>query len=381
MTIEALPIDALRVRALECLPAEPVPMSFSALTARRSVLVTLRSGGLIGTGETWVNYPDWGWRERIATLDGLRELVLGADAADPTALLDTLADRLRGVARQWGAPGPVWQALSGIDMAAWDLLGAATGRPVAGLVSDLHGHGAQPVSRVPAYGSGVGPTRVTDLTERALRLGLTAIKIKVGFGEDTDLATIRDVRAVDGNGLRVFADANQAWDPPTARRMCALLAEHGVEWFEEPIAGDGLADLELLAEATGVALATGENVYGRDACIRYASSPAIAHIQPDPSKTAGISLSAEIGRLPGRALLTPHCYGGAPTLAASTQLVASAPRPGWVELDLRDNPLRDRIAAGPELGSDGHLSVPDGPGLGLTYDTGELTRMTLEESE
>ena len=209
-----------------------------------------------------------------------------------------------------------------------------------------------------------GPTQVAELTERALHLGLTAIKIKVGFGEDTDLATVRDVRTVGGDRLRVFADANQAWDPPTARRMCGRLAEHGVNWFEEPIAGDGLDDLEALAEGAGVALATGENVYGRGAYTRYASSPAIAHIQPDPSKTAGISLGAEIGRLPGRARLSPHCYGGAPSLAASVHLVASAPRPGWVELDLRENPLRDRIAAGPELGSDGHLSVPDGPGPG-----------------
>ncbi|MCG5212803.1 mandelate racemase/muconate lactonizing enzyme family protein [Streptosporangium sp. KLBMP 9127] len=367
-----LPIDSLSVRVLSAPLREQVPMSFSALTERRSVLVTVGAGGVTGTGETWVNYPGWAWRERLATLDGLRPLLIGADAADPAALMSGLAARLHGVARQWGAPGPLWQALSGIDMAIWDLLGHVHGRPVA----DLLGNGTATATRVPAYGSGVGPTGVAELTERALELGLTAIKIKVGFGEETDLTTIRGVRAVAGPGLPVFADANQAWDPATARHMCTVLAEHGVAWFEEPLAGDRPDDLAALAAATGAAIAGGENVYGAPAYAELMTLPALAHVQPDPSKTAGISLSDEIGRMPGTAKLSPHCYGGAATLAASVHLVAAAPRPGWIELDLRENPLRTDVATGLGVGSDGFIPVPTGPGLGLTYDRRTLDRYT-----
>jgi L-alanine-DL-glutamate epimerase-like enolase superfamily enzyme len=381
MAAPALPIEEISVRVLSAPLTERVPMSFSALTARRSVLVTVRSGGLSGTGESWVNYPDWGWRERLATLDGLRPLVIGADASDPVRLMDDLAARLHGVARQWGAPGPVWQALSGLDMACWDLLGQARERPVSALLAG----GPVATAGVPAYGSGVGPTRVADLTERALELGLRAVKIKVGFGEETDLATLRDVRAAAaGQDLEIFADANQAWDPATARRMCGLLADHGVAWFEEPLAGDGLGDLTALAASGGsgggLALAGGENVYGAAAYRERVASPAFAHIQPDPSKTAGISLSDAVGRMPGTARLSPHCYGGAPTLAASVHLVAAAERPGWVELDLRENPLRTDIAAAPALTAGGLLTVPAGPGLGLAYDRAALDRHThLEE--
>ncbi|MFV2178845.1 mandelate racemase/muconate lactonizing enzyme family protein [Actinomadura sp. LOL_016] len=371
-----LTIDAMSVRVLSAPLRERVPMSFSALTARRSVLVTVHAGGLSGSGESWVNYPDWGWRERRATLDGLRPLVLGADASDPARLMDDLARRLHGVARQWGAPGPLWQALSGIDMACWDLLGRARGRSVSALLAG----GRATASHVPAYGSGVGPTDVARLTVRALELGLRAVKIKVGFGEDTDLATVRDVRAASaGTGLEIFADANQAWDPETARRMCALLADHGVAWFEEPLAGDRHDELVALAESTGLPLAGGENVYGAPAYAERVAAPAFAHIQPDPSKTAGISLSDAIGRMPGTARLSPHCYGGAPTLAASAHLVAAAERPGWVELDLRENPLRTDIAAGPALADGGRLPVPDGPGLGLVYDPAALDRYTQAE--
>ncbi|HEY3681721.1 MAG TPA: mandelate racemase/muconate lactonizing enzyme family protein [Streptosporangiaceae bacterium] len=368
-------IDGMSVRVLTAPLSERVPMSFAALTARHGVLVTLRSGDATGTGESWVNHPDWGWRERVATLDGIRPLVVGADAADPAALMRGLAARLHGVARQWGAPGPVWQALSGIDMAAWDLLGMARGRPVAALLAEAAG-AAAPAERVPAYGSGVGPTRVAELTERALAAGMRAVKIKVGFGEDTDLATIRAVRAAAGPGIEVFADANQAWDLPTAERMCGLLGAYGVAWFEEPLAEDRPDDLAALAERTGAALASGENAYGRDAYAARLAVPALAHIQPDPSKTAGISLSDEIGRLPGTARLSPHCYGAAPTLAASVHLAAAAPRPGWIELDLRDNPLRTGIAELPPRTADGHLVVPRSPGLGLAYDPDALDRYT-----
>jgi L-alanine-DL-glutamate epimerase-like enolase superfamily enzyme len=372
----SLPIDSVTVAVLTAPLREQVPMSFSALTARRSVLVRLGAGGVTGVGESWVNYPEWAWRERLATLDGIRPMLIGADAADPPALMSELATRLHGVARQWGAPGPLWQALSGIDMAAWDLLGRVRGRPVAELLAD-----GPTARRVPAYGSGVGPTRVTELTERALAMGLGAVKIKVGFGEETDLATVRAVRAVAGEDLTVFADANQAWDNETARRMCGLLGEYGVAWFEEPLAGDRPADLEALADATGAMLAGGENVYGADDYAVRVGSSAFAQIQPDPSKTAGVSLSDAIGRMPGSARLSPHCYGGAATLAASVHLVAAAARPGWVELDLRDNPLRTEIADGPRLDADGHLTVPTGPGLGLTYDETVLDRYTQTEDQ
>ena len=373
----SLVIDELRVRVLTAPLGERVPMSFAALTARHAVLVTLRSGGLTGTGESWVNHPDWGWRERVATLDGIRPLVVGADASDPPALLHHLAAALHGVARQWGAPGPLWQALSAIDVAAWDLLGHAENRLIAAL---LTARAAPPsgehARRVPVYGSGVGPTDVAVLTERALAAGMRAVKIKVGFGEETDLATIREVRAVAGDGLEVFADANQAWDPATAERMCRLLGGHGVTWFEEPLAEDRPDELAALAERAGVSLAGGENVYGADAYAERVAMPAYAHIQPDPSKTAGISLSDAVGRMPGTARLSPHCYGGAPTVAAGAHLVAAAARPGWVELDVRANPLRTDIATGPSLTPDGHLTIPDAPGLGVRYDPDALARYT-----
>ncbi|KAF4408480.1 mandelate racemase/muconate lactonizing enzyme family protein [Streptomyces lycii] len=371
-----LPVDEITVRVLAVPLRERVPMSFSSLTARRTVLVTLRSGDLYGTGESWVNHPDWGWRERLATLDGIRPHVLGADAADPPALMTDLAARLHGVARQWGAPGPLWQALSGIDMAAWDLLGQARRAPLATLLAERAGHRGPLPAAVPAYGSGVGPTDVTRLTERALEQGLGAVKIKVGFGEETDLATVREVRAVAGPDLPVFADANQAWDLPTAERMCGLLGAFGIEWFEEPLAEDRPAELAELARRTGVRLAGGENVYGAEACAGYAALPGLAHFQPDPAKTAGVSMSDTAGRRPGTARLSPHCYSAAPGLASGVQLVAAAPRPGLVELDLRPNPLRTGIATGPRLTSGGTLTVPAGPGLGLDYDPGAVDRFT-----
>ena len=370
----SLPIEAMTVRVLSVPLDEPVPMSFAALSARTSVLVTLRSGGLAGTGESWVNHPPWAWRERVATLAGLRDAVVGADAYDPPALLDRLSATVAGIARQWGAPGPLWQALSGIDMAAWDLLGKVRNRSVAVLLADRAGGTA--ATRVGAYASGIGPTAVAELTERALALGLTAVKARVGFGAETDRATLAAVRDVAGTGVEVFADANQAWDLPAAQRMCDVLGEYGVGFVEEPLAGDRPDELRALAERTGMRLAGGENVYGTEA---YAARlPWLAHVQPDASKTGGVSLADAVGRLPGDAWLSPHCYGGVATLAASVHLAASAPRPGRVELDVRPNPLRTDLGTGPRL-CDGDLVVPAGPGLGVEYDDALLDRYTVME--
>src|SRR5699024_662628 len=112
---------------------------------------------------------------------------LGRDALDPGALLDHLVATLSGIGRQWGAHGPIWQAISSIDIALWDLRGRLAGTSTAQTLGLAR-------ASVPVYASGVGPTKVHELTERALELGLTAVKTKVGFGKETDRETIAAVR-------------------------------------------------------------------------------------------------------------------------------------------------------------------------------------------
>lgn len=364
-----LQVESVVVRLLQADIGSPVPMSFSSLTQRRTCLVEVHAGGLVGVGESWVNYPSWAYAERVATVtEGITPLLVGMDVSDVVGVHSHLVDRLTPLGRQWGAPGPIWQAISGVDCAIWDLLGKATGKSVAHLLSP------RPRPSAPAYASGVGPDLVEQLTEQALQGGFTALKVKVGFGVERDTSTLERVRAVAGDAMRVFADANQAWTLDEAVHMCRVLADFGVEWCEEPLDGNDVNELEVLLEQARMPLATGENVYGMAAFELYLGSPAISVIQPDVAKTGGITTAAEVIQQAGARGMSasPHCYSGALTLAATLQVAGSDDAVEWVELDIRDNPLRTDVASLPFTLDEGHLRVPDGVGLGVELDQERL---------
>ena len=363
---QPLVAELLRVRILEAPLTSVVPMSFSSLRARRVCLVEVHADGAVGVGESWINYPDWVVSERIATLsEGVAGVLLGSDVRDPSASLRRLSAALLPLGRQWGAPGPIWQAISGVELALWDLAGKVTSRAVAELLAN-----GTPRSTVPAYASGVGPTDVEVLCERALSLGLGAIKVKLGFGYETDAETLRTARDVCGDDIRLLADANQAWDLATAIDMSTVLKAHRVEWIEEPLAGNAVADLEEFAERTGLPVATGENVYGLDAFAEYVQSPAVRQVQPDVSKTGGLAVAAAVADFAAEAGVgvSPHCYGGALCLAASVHLGGAFDQVDWVELDVRDNPLRSDLLSSPLVVRDGVVQVPTHAGLAGELD-------------
>ncbi len=371
--------ECLRVTVLSAPLDEDVPMSFGSLTDRRVCLVEVHAGGLVGLGESWINYPAWAARERLATLcDGIAPLLLGQDVSDPALVQQALTRRLLPVGRQWGAPGPIWQAISAVDLALWDLRGKVAGRSVGQLLD-----GGATARGVAAYASGVGPTDVERLCESALDQGMTAVKAKIGFGVERDQSTLRQARSVLGDAAQLFADANQAWDLREAAVMCDVMAPYDVAWLEEPLEGDDLDDLEKLSAETSIPLATGENVYGVPAFDRYVDSSAIQTIQPDLAKCGGLTMGSHVTeRAAGsNTAVAPHCYGGAVGIAASLQLAAASPSVQWVEFDVRDNPLRSELLTSPLRLEDGALAVPSGVGLGVELDDAVVRRYRTHVEE
>ncbi len=378
-TAVALTAERLRVTVLSAPLDEDVPMSFGSLADRRMCLVEVHAGGLVGLGESWINYPAWAARERLATLcDGIAPLLLGRDVSDPALVQEALACRLLPVGRQWGAPGPIWQAISAVDLALWDLRGKVASQSVAQLLD-----GGATNHSVAAYASGVGPTDVERLCESALAQGMKAVKAKIGFGAEKDETTLRDARSVLGDAYDLFADANQAWDLREASAMCQVMAPYAVAWLEEPLAGDDLDELEKLSAETSIPLATGENVYGRPAFDRYVGSQAIQTIQPDLAKCGGLTMGAHVTERAARSntSVAPHCYGGAVGIAASLQLAAASPSVQWVELDVRHNPLRSELLTSPLRLDDGALVVPSGVGLGIELDDDVVGRYRTHVEE
>lgn len=355
-------------------------MSFGRLDVRQTCLVEVMADGVSGVGESWINYPSWAPAERMATLsEGVAPLVIGADASDPRAVLENLTTALLPIGRQWGAPGPVWQAISAIDIALWDLAGRAADVPVSVLLSD----GAPARGAVPAYASGVGPTDVQLLCERALADGFRAVKTKVGFGGERDAATLSEARSALGADHRLFADANQAWAIEDAIAALPVLDTYGVSWLEEPLAGNRIGDLEKLAGATSIPIATGENMYGLDDFESYASSHAVGILQPDLAKSGGLTIAREVARTAAATTtrLAPHCYSSAVGLVASAHLGAAFDVVDWLEVDVRDNPLRTELLDDLLGWHDGALRPPSGPGLGIELDAETIHRFRTHVEE
>lgn len=366
-------ITRTRARVLRAPVADGIAMSFAPLRHRTMVLVEIETAdGHVGYGESWVNYPAWAPEERLATLrEGVFPLVLGKDATDVRRLQRELKDALTPIGRQWGAPGPIMQAISAVDIGLWDLRGRAVGTAVAGLLN------ARVRDRIGVYASSLGPEAVRELAKRCLDDGHTAVKVKLGFGKQTDEANLAATRDVVGDRLTIYGDANQAWGLGEALAMAPILNDYSVTWIEEPLAGDHLDELEELHRATGLVIATGENLYGLAAFRPYVDSPAIAVLQPDVAKTGGITEVWEISSYAesrGK-IVIPHLYGGALAYAATLQVAASAPAVRAIEYDVRANPLRDPLLFDPPRPLNGEVALPDQPGLGIDLNLDAVTRM------
>lgn len=373
-------VDRLAVTLLSAPIHQPIHMSFSRLTSRKLCLVEVEANGIIGVGETWINYPSWAEKERFATMiDGVGPLLLGLDVSSPESVQDKLSHALLPVGRQWGAPGPIWQALSGVDIALWDLLGKATSTPSAHLLAE-----SEPVHRVvPAYASGVGPDNITTLCDTALAAGYRAIKVKIGFGQERDVAIIEEARSAIGYDIKLFADANQAYGLDDATSLCSALEKFDIGWLEEPIAGDQVHQLQTLHERTRMPIATGENVYGVEAFDSYLRSGGIQTIQPDLTKSGGLTLAHQVALNAASATcnVAPHCYGSAVGIAASLQVAAANANVAWVEMDIRSNPLREELIDHSFDLTEGSLSIPSGPGLGVTLRADTLDQLTIHQEE
>ena len=352
----------------------PVRMSFGSLQRRILAVVELTdTDGVTGYGETWANYPPWIEAERSATVTaGLRPLLLGAeiDLADPAGsiglLHQALLSALWPLGRQWGAPGPIMQAISGADQALWDLAGKRLGLPIANLVASDAGT-AVLRHRVPAYASGVGPEDVAGQVRRCRQSGFTAVKLRAGFGADLDRSNLVAARSELGGDGELMVDVNQAWTLDEALAMADALVDAGVAWVEEPIADPAPDDFAAFTTRTGLKVAAGENVYGRRAWLALLADPAVAVVQPDVSKQGGITELLWVCEQAGAygKVVEPHLYGGVLAYAATLQVAACCPVVRRIELDVRPNPVRDDQAADPPLFSDGRVSVPQGAGLGV----------------
>ncbi|UCH24649.1 MAG: mandelate racemase/muconate lactonizing enzyme family protein [Trueperaceae bacterium] len=352
----------------------PVQTSFGRMDRRVAILVRVCSDeGLCGWGESWGNFPSWSPQERVRTLsDGVAPLLIGEDASEIAWLHQKLSRTLRPLGLQWGAPGPLWQAISAVDIALWDLKGQALGRPIY----ELWGGSAQ---RLPVYASGLGPVAPETLCAPFLERGVDAFKLKVGFGLEIDRANVSRLRGVVGDDAILLVDANQGLDFARALELAPTLHETGVDTIEEPFPVDEPELIEPFRLRTGLKVAGGENLYGRTGFRRALEGGSFDLVQPDVAKTGGLTEMYAICSLATAwgVPYAPHYLGGAVGFAASLHVLAAVPG-GWrMEMDANPNPLLQELAGDLLDLEDGCLTPPRGPGLGLSLQEGVIRRYRL----
>lgn len=365
---------ALRLTRVEALvfraPIQvPVQTSFGTMTDRPAVLVRAEDDqGCVGWGEIWCNFPSVGAEHRARVLASCVAPILLEQAWDsPADAFAALTRRLHVLGIQSGEPGTIAQAIAGADIALWDLLAKRLGRPLWQLL------GGSP--RVQVYASGINPTQPEVLAAAKRAEGFRAFKLKVGFGAQRDLANLRAMRDLLGPDADLMVDANQAWSPEEAGDMARRIAEFDLGWLEEPIRADhALAQWELLARASPIPLAAGENMRGEDEFRAAAASGAFAVLQPDIGKWGGFSGCQLVARqaLAAGRRFCPHWLGGGIGLVASMHLKAGVGGTGYVEVDANANPLRDLLAPRLPAIHEGTVTLSEAPGLGVAPDVDQL---------
>ena len=354
----------------------PVRTSFGTMHDRPAVLVRVEDEeGAHGWGEAWCNFPSCGAEHRARLIESvLAPLLVGRAFASPEAAFAEMSAKTAVLAIQSGEPGPIAQAIAGIDIALHDLAARRRGLPLWRLLAGDAGQGEP--RGVPVYASGINPEQPGAAVEALRDAGYTAFKLKVGFGAERDVANLAEVRSAAGAKAAVMVDANQAWDLAGATAMAEALAASAPTWLEEPLRADRpWPEWQRLAAASPIPLAAGENAIGEAAFGELIASRAIAVVQPDLAKWGGISGVAPIVERIAAANLRwcPHYLGGGIGLLASAHLLAARGRAdGWLEVDSNENPLRTVLC--PPLASldNGRMTLPAAPGLGVEPDLATL---------
>ena len=335
--------------------------------ARQMVLVRLvTDDGLVGYGSPSGPY-DLEVLRRIVE-DVIGPLLIGREVAHHARLWHEL---YRGeITRNLGNRGVGVAALSGVDMALWDLRGKAAGAPLYELLGGLyHADGVR------TYASSIywalTPEQAAEEALAWIDRGFAAVKLKVGREPRRDVERVHAIRAAIGDDAELLVDGNQALSRNDALAMLGELEAARVYWFEEPLDIDDVEGHRRLREAARtVRIATGENHYTANAFLPFVEAEAIDVLQADVSRAGGITEVHTIAALARAHHLqwNPHTFNDILTVVANLHLVAASPHPAMFEWDVTYNELMTHLTTEPIEVVDGVLRPPGGPGLGLEID-------------
>lgn len=347
-------------------PEASVTLGIGRAVKRDAVVVKVATDdGIVGYGEAHHGRSPGAVAHLVNTT--LRQLVMGMDALDVVGVWGRIYKMQLG-SHGMGAGAAI--AMSGIDMALWDIRGKATGWPLYRLL----GGAPRPV---PAYAGGVSlgyqdPSALVDEARALVEAGHKALKLRVGDSPAQDLQRVAAVRKAFGDDLVILVDANTGYSVADARQAMPGLEAHGVGWLEEPFPAHDHRSYAIAATFGRVPLAAGENHYTRFEFSRLIEDGVIRILQPDLSKTGGITEALRIAAMASawKLPINPHTSMTGLNMAASIHFLAAIDNGGYFEADVsRNNLFRDELVSTPyTLDADGCVLPLEGPGIGVSVD-------------
>jgi L-alanine-DL-glutamate epimerase-like enolase superfamily enzyme len=328
----------------------------------KQILVRLSTDeGLTGWGECFA----YGAPLAVCNVvdEALAPLLVGED---PTRL-EFLLDRLQRALMIWGRRGLAMFALSGVDLALWDLAGKARGVPVAVLL------GGVTSARVPAYASLLRYASASDVGRAAgsmIAAGHRAVKL-----HQVDVESVGAARDAVGEDVDLMLDTNCPWTVEEAIRVGRRLERFDLRWLEEPIwPPEDYPGLARVRAALAIPIATGENDATAHGFRAIVAAGAADIVQPSVTKVGGLGEMRRIAAIAAAASVTlvPHSFYFGPGLAATIHFACATPDVPYVEFPPGD--LEAPLLEDPPRCGDGHVGVSNRPGLGADPNMDVLAR-------
>lgn len=384
----------VEVRTIPLLYRCDTPFASAAgmITARHALLVEIETDtGLVGLGEAGSAGGPLASTQVVVEQE-LAPLLLGEDPLRIEYLWQKMFQR----SRQHGRRGIVMHAISGLDIALWDLAGKVARLPLYRLFGAYR-------DRVEAYFSGGFYQEGKDMAglvaeaERAVAQGYRGMKMKIGRNPSTqsnlrqmlaaheqcvvsleeDVARVAAVRQTLGPEAKLMVDVNCAWSPALAIQMGKALEPYRPYWIEEPVATDDVRGSAEVARALGTAIAGYETEVGLYGFRELIVQGAVDIVQPDVVWAGGFTECRRIAALAHayNLMVAPHAFSSAILLVASMHLLASIPNGLVLEFDQNPHGLRDELLKEPvRVDADGMVTLPERPGLGIELDPATLAR-------
>lgn len=353
---------------------QPTVTSWGEYSEISIVLVEVRTdAGIVGVGETLARFAPKAYAEAIETL--LKPRLLGQNPTDITALWRSMRRALSG-----RSGGMLFEAIAGVDIALWDILGKVAGMPIHRLL------GGMGRTEVPCYAASVNwgdDAFMEKELDRYLEKGFPRIKVKIANPVKDACKRIALLKKRAGDDIDLCVDANWAYTLEEAVEVGRALSDNNYFWFEEPLRPEDEAGYEELHRRCATPLAAGESNYTLDQMMRLVANRTLSYIQPDVARSGGISETRRMAEFAAAhdVQYAPHIgMSGIICETASVHLAAAMPNIKAMECETDASPFKTAItgaAPGADRQKNGMLPVPVGPGLGIEVDWDAVRRLRV----